>query len=137
MAGRQAGSHLDAAKLDLIFIAKQTVCLDRFKRERVSPLKIILAPVGQKRGIKRARYELRARHLFEQGEAARMVKVRVAVDQYLYVFELEAEKIDVLFDHRNRFGKAAVEQYVAGGRGDEKRADFGRADIVNVADDLG
>ena len=62
--------------------------------------------------------------------------MRVAVEQNLHVAEFESERGDVRLDLRRGFDIAAIDHDVAGWRRDEKRRDFLRAHVIDVADDF-
>ena len=42
------------------------------------------------------------------GESRRMIGMRLAVEQELYIFELESEPLDVRRDLRDRFSESAI-----------------------------
>ncbi len=90
-------------------------------------------------GVEHARVAFAGDHfragvLFQFGQAAAMVVVRVAVQQDLDVFDRKAERGDVLLDERRGFGQPAVQQNVAGRSPNEERR-YMRADVVDIADD--
>src|ERR1051325_10836253 len=64
-----------------------------------------------------------------------MVRMRVAVDENLDVFQFKSQLLDVLPDQRHGLGEAAIEKDVALRRGNEIGGDVARAHIINVVDD--
>jgi hypothetical protein len=79
--------------------------------------------------------ELCAGGLLQLAKAACVVGVRVGVEQYLHVPDVEAELRYAPLDERRGLGVAAVDEDVALGTGDQEGGDAGGADIIEVAGD--
>lgn len=85
--------------------------------------------------IARADPQFGAGRFLQSAKSARVVGVRVRVEQHFHVGDVEAELGDARHDQRCSFGIAAVDQYVALGSGEQECGDAGGADVVEVASD--
>ena len=79
--------------------------------------------------------QLGAGRLLQHRQPARVVGVRLRVQEHFDVLDVEAELRDARHDHLRSGGIAGVEHDVALGPGDEEGRDVVRADVVEVAGD--
>ena len=77
----------------------------------------------------------RAARPLERRDPARMIVMRVRIDDQLDVFGLESQLPDVGVDQRCRLRQPAVEEDRSGAAGDEQRRDARGADVIGVAED--
>ena len=82
-----------------------------------------------------ARPQLGPGRLLERREAARVVHVRLRVQDHFDVPDVKAELRDARQDQRRGCGITAVDQDVTLGPGDEEGRDVVRADVVEIAGD--
>ena len=138
-AGRVAGGQVRRehrfAEPHRIAVVQRSIDLDRFEQFAPTTIERAAPFVLERHDFLRHGLELRAAVVLEPGEAAGVVRVRVAVEDDFDVGEPETERGDVRFDLRRRFGKAAVDQDQAARRDDQVRGDVRRAHVIHVAGD--
>jgi hypothetical protein len=69
-------------------------------------------------------------------QSARMIGVRVRVEQYFDIGNVEAKFRDAGHNRRRRFRITAIDQDMTFGPGDQERGDAGVANIVEIASDV-
>ena len=80
-------------------------------------------------------HDARAGQLLHQRVAAGVIEMRVAVQDDFDVREVETEFRHAVANARHGRFKPGIQEDVPLRRGDEKRTDAGRADVMNVADE--
>ena len=135
VAGRQTGDQRDAAELDFVAILQNAVDLARVPAAgRVQVL--ALAARGDDLVVAAHDIDLGAGQLLQQRVARDVVRVGMARQQDLDIGHLEAERLDRFLNQGNRALKAAVDEDVPLGSGDEIGGQILGADVVDIADDL-
>src|SRR5215469_8012682 len=86
-------------------------------------------------GVFAARQESSTGQFFELRQPAGMVEVRMAVQQNLYVLQLETELLDIGGDHRRRVNEPAIDDEMTFGRCNQVGGDVAGSHIIDVADD--
>lgn len=145
VAGGDVRGERERPKADRLAVFKPVV--DTRRREAALPEKSGEKPERPKGGIcgvSAGGHNLRitladpqfgAGRFLQSTKSARVVGMRVRVEQHFHVGDVEAELRDARHDQRCAFGIAAVDQYVALGSGEQKRGNTGGADVVEVASD--
>src|SRR6266404_4325258 len=72
--------HCHPAEVNLIFVLEKAVSPNRLISQRVSPLKIAFAAIGNCSGIRLAQHELSTGQPLELGQAPRVIVVSVTID---------------------------------------------------------
>ena len=133
---RDHGGQGDAAQLDGLAVIDRAVDLDRREAQPLVGFRSRIDAVFQGIALGHAGNHRGAGVGLQLGHAAGMVEVAVAVQQDLDVRQFEAELLDVVLNHLGVLRQADIQQDVALGRGDQPGRQAGRADIVDVVDDL-
>ena len=133
MAGRDIRSHRRPPEPDRFAVGEGFVGLGRFKRVFIAEIGVAYAASFQKWCVQLARQKLRARQASELTDAARVIEMRVAIQDELYVRQFEAELFDIALDLRHHFLHAAVDQYISLWRDDQIRGQVVRADVLDVS----
>jgi hypothetical protein len=127
--------HYLIAELDGFSVVDDLIGLERRKGQGVAETKIAMAAAAEQWSVAFASQEFRACHFLELSQTAGVIEVRVAVQQKLYVAQVETEFRNVAFDLWRGFDKTAVEKEMPLRRGDQEGCHFGGADIVKISDD--
>src|SRR5690606_26313123 len=110
-----------------------------YRRNRIAELElriVAFAPAALHRARRLcARGDARAAQALQLRDAARVVAMRVRVDDELDVVHAKAERTDALCDEGGGVGQRTVDEHMAVIGGDQDRAQTARADIVGVAED--
>jgi hypothetical protein len=137
VAGREMTRQRCAAERDLVAVAQNAVGLGGAIAHHLFGVRreVIRAAAGQQGGVGLAHQDARAGQLLHQRVAAGVIGVRVAVQDDFDVREFEAEFRHAVADARHGRFKPGIHEDVPLRRGDEKRTDAGRADVMDVADE--
>jgi hypothetical protein len=135
VAGRQTRDQRDAPELDFVPIVQNAVNLAGVPAAgRVQVLS--LAAGNDDLVVAVHDVDLGAGNLTQQGEARNVVRVGMARQQDLDIGHLEAERFDGFLNQGNRPLKAAIDENMPLGGGDQKCGQILGADVVNIGDDL-
>ena len=133
VSGSKVRGHGRAADGDGVAVSNNPIGCYRRICELVAPGKVAVPAARELRSVFAAGNELGPGPLFELGEAARVVEMRMAVEQIPHISDFESELADIVADHRRGFDHAAIEKNVSARASDQIGGKIARADVIDVA----
>ena len=138
MAGSEVRRQGDSAERHRVAVFDDAIGFDRLICQQVfgERTEIIGATGFHEVRIGGAYDNLRARPLFHRRVTARVIHVRVAVEDELDIADFETKFLDVRANLRHTFLKGRVDENMPLRRGNEPGADTTGTYVINVANDV-